>query len=231
MKRIATIVSMVIMCGFMSTELNAQKVKSFSGLVTFSIKYEGDIDPMRLANAPKERIYTIAGNNTKYTVSGQGFVQHVVNIGDSSQNLMIIDHPMQKLVIKKDREDFEEDFEYVDIKVVPSDETKTICGYACKRYDIEVKDLEKESEIKVICYTTEEIGVDENINFETPGLKGYPLYQEQHIGEIKIITEAVKVKKKKIKPAEFLIPSGFEIISYDDYMEAVRASQNSGGGE
>lgn len=231
MKRIATVVSIMIMCGFMSTELNAQKVKSFTGLVTFSIKYEGDIDPMKLANAPKEKIYTIAGNNTKYTINGQGFVQHVVTIGDSSQSLIIVDHPMQKLVIKKDKEDFEEDLEYVNIKVVPSDETKVICGYTCKRYDLIVEDLEKESEMKVICYTTEEIGINENINFETPGLKGYPLYQEQQVGEVKIITEATVVKKKKVNPAEFLIPSGFEVVSYDDYIEAVRASQNSGGNE
>ncbi|HOF15473.1 MAG TPA: hypothetical protein PLF32_02810 [Bacteroidales bacterium] len=221
MKRITVTVLMVIFC-FTSINSMAQKKKEFAGTVTFSIKYEGDIDPQKLANAPTSLTYLVAGNNTKLTINGQGYVQHVVSLGDSSQELTIIDHPMQQLIIKKSKEDFEEEREYLKYTITPSDETKTICGYVCKRYDVSIENIEDDSETKIICFTTEEIGQDERINFDVPGLKGYPLYQEQMIGDIKIINEAVEVKKKKIKPVEFLMPANFTVITYDEYIEAVR---------
>ncbi len=226
MKRITILVFTIIYC-FTTINTIAQKKKEFAGIVKFNIKYEGEIDPQKLATAPTSLSFTIAGNNTKITINGQGFVQHIVSLGDSSQELTIIDHPMQQIVIKKSKENFDEEKEYLKYTIIPSDETKTICNYVCKRYDLIIEDIEKESETKMIYFTTEEIGRDENINFSTPGLKGYPLYQEQIIGNIKIIYEAVEVKKKKIKPAEFLLPANFQVITYDEYIEAVNAAREN----
>lgn len=228
MKRIL-IVLIAIMCGIGSQDVMAQKKKKgFSGTVKFSIKYEGEIDPQTLANLPTEFNYMVYDNNTKLTIDAGGFFQYVVSVGDSSQENTIIDHPMQKLVIKKSKEDFDEELSVLKYTVVPSDETKVICGYTCKRYDVTVENIEEGGEQKKIFYTTEEIGLDERINFDTPGLKGYTLYQEDLIGEIKIIYEATEVKKKKISPAEFLMPAGYQVLTYDQYIEAMRANRDGG---
>ena len=49
MKRITVTVLMVIF--FLHLLIRWHKRKEFAGTVTFSIKYEGDIDPQKLANA------------------------------------------------------------------------------------------------------------------------------------------------------------------------------------
>lgn len=225
MKRII-VVLIAIVCGMSSQNLMAQKNKAFSGTIKFSVKYEGEIDPQILANAPTELNFMVFGNNTKLIIEGDGYFQYVVSIGDSSQENTIVDHPMQKIIVKKMKENFDEEQEMLKYTVVSSEETKVICGYTCKRYDITIENIEEGGERKMVCYTTEEIGLDERINFDTPGLKGYPLYQEELIGELKVINEATEVKKKKINPAEFLLPTGFQVYTYDEYIAAVKAARS-----
>lgn len=225
MKRII-VVLIAIIFGMGSQNLMAQKNKAFAGTIKFSVKYEGEIDPQILANAPTELNFMVLGNNTKLIIDGGGYFQYVVSIGDSSQENTIVDHPMQKIIIKKTKENFDEEQEMLKYTVVSSEETKVICGYTCKRYDVTIENIEEGGERKMVCYTTEEIGLDERINFDTPGLKGYVLYQEELIGELKVINEATEVKKKKINLAEFLLPTGFQVYTYDEYIAAMKAARS-----
>lgn len=223
---------MAVVCFMNVTDIMAQKKKSFQGTVKFSIKYEGDIDPQELANAPTEASYMIAGNNTKISRDLGGAFRYDITVGDSGTMILLFDIPTQKIAVAITKEEMQEAQANIKFTVTPSTETKVICGYTCKKYDITVGNIENESEQKMVVYTTEEIGLNEKINLDIPGLKGYPLYQEQGNEKVKVITEAVEVKKKKISPAEFMIPEGYQKMTQEEFQEFVEKMQSGGqGGE
>lgn len=231
MKKIAIVcLGAALMC--MGGKTMAQKTKSFSGSIKFEIKYEGDFEPQQLANAPREVNKVIFGNFTKTTqlLGGGGVVRHQIDMLDSM--LILIDAATEKVAIgipiKKKDEGEESEKNY---KIVKRTDTKNICGYECQGYDINitVKD-EDEEEDKIVTYTmytTTEIGIDSNINKNSiPGLQGYPLYTSQPAGENKtVISQAVEVKKKKINPIEFSIPSNYKYYTIEQWNEYIRAMQ------
>jgi len=209
-------------------ELKAQKTKEFAGTVKFVVKSQSEEESQKSVNDSNVITYIILGNNTKTTIPHQGYTENRLSFGDSAQEWTILDTPTEIIVVKKTKEDFDEEKETIKLTVTPLDETKVICGYTCKRYDLKFENLENGKETTIICFTTEEIGVDERINFDSPGLKGYTLYQEI-IGEKgKIIVEAIEVKKKKISPAEFLMPANAKVMTYSEFIEAINAQQNQG---
>ena len=235
MKRIsiAALVALTCLCG---GKAMAQKGKAFTGTVKFDIKYEGDFEPKQLARAPKERIVTISGNFIRTTHDLGGAFMYQIDMVDSV--IQLWDLPMEKSAVtipsrKKDKEEPDKR-NYV---IQKRSDSKEICGYNCQGYDIivtvkneEDEDDEEETEerkITIVVYTTEEIGVDSNINCHfIPGLQGYPLYQEQPAGDgKKVISEAVEVKKKKINAIEFAIPANYKYYTPEKWKEHIRELQ------
>ena len=226
MKRIIIIFIAAICCMNMSN-LMAQKKKAFNGTVKFSIKYEGDLDPQALAKAPTEVNYLIFENNTKVTQDLGGAFRHVITVGDSGKTILLFDIPGQKMAVVISKAENEEQRQGLTYDIVEGSDTKEICGFVCKRYDITITNIEEDKQHKMFVYTTDKIGLDEKIKFDIPGLKGYPLYQETENNGIKTIYEAVEVKKKKVSSAEFLIPEGYQTMTLDEFQELLK---NAGGG-
>ena len=231
MKKIAVIclsAAMLAVCG----KTMAQKTKTFAGSIKFEIKYEGDFEPQQLANAPREVDKVVFGNYTKTTqmLGGGGAVRHQIDMTDSM--LILIDAGTEKVAIgipvKKKDESEESEKNY---KIVKRADTKNICGFECQGYDINItvkdEDEEEEKTITYTMYTTTEIGIDSNINKNSiPGLQGYPLYTSQPAGENKtVISQAIEVKKKKINPIEFSIPSNYKYYTIEQWNEYVRSMQ------
>ena len=243
MKRTTVIVfcALVCLCG---GKVMAQKNKAFTGSVKFAVKYEGDFEPQQLAKLPTESEWLISGNFKRTTRDLGGAFMHQIDMVDSVVQLW--DLPMEKSAvsiptpIKKDTNDGKKNY-----VINKRNDTKNICGYDCQGYDIVVTvknddedededDEDEEAEPKtdtITVYTTMEIGLDSNINCHfAPGLQGYPLYQEQPAGEgKKVISEAVEVKKKKINPIEFSIPSNYKYYTVEQWKAHVRELQGGGG--
>jgi hypothetical protein len=197
-----------VLCIFTAVDVNAQKSKAFAGTVKFSVKYEGDTDPQK--HVPYEFVYTILGNRQK--ISNQGFSQ--ITDGDAVTVTVLLEIPGNKMGYVAKKEDVEESFAVKKFTYTKGEETKTICGYVCTRYDITVFDIEEDEEAKAILYTTTEIGDGNNINaLSFPGLTGYPLYIEEDEDGVKTIHEAIEIKKAKIKSVDFMIPSDYTIYS------------------
>lgn len=213
-----------------SSNLMAQKKKTFSGTVKFSIEYKGDFPAEQLANAPKENTETVRGNFTRSSQNLGGAFRHTINLVDST--IILLDLPIEKMAVSIPASTTEENLENVIFDIKKRTDTKTICGFVCQGYDIAIfpKDAEEEDDdedddeeksdtVKILVYTTEEIGIDENINRSScPGLKGYALYQEQHLdGNKTIITQAVEVKKKKISEFDFMIPANYNYYTLEAF--------------
>jgi len=207
---------------------SAQKSKSFAGTVKISIRYEGNTNPRD--HAPVETVYTILGNKQK-VVMPQASMTQILD-GDAVRVTALFDIPGYKSGYRMEKEEFEEKMERYKYTYTKKGDTMTVCGYLCTRYDVSIYDAEEDEETTVILYTTTEIGENSNINvFEFPGLTGFPLYRESESKGVKTIVKAVEVKpSKKVKPVDFLTPSGYKM--FPNQMEWIMFIQAAfGGGE
>ena len=224
MKKIFSIsvIAAFALCMFANVQVNAQKVK-FAGTVKIAVKYEGDTDPQK--HVPAEAVFTIFGNKVK--LSQQVYTQ--ILDGDAGTVTILLDFPGNRVGYVIPKEDFLEKQSTVKFTYTKSDETKTICGYVCTRYDITAYDIEEDEETKIVAYTTTEIGENTNINaFEYPGLTGFPLYTEVESDGVKAIQEIIEVKKTKVKAVDFLVPSDYKMLTKEEYQELMQ--QLMGGG-
>jgi hypothetical protein len=208
MKKSFSILVVVAVAMFNVLAVNAQKSDSFAGTVKFSVKYEGDINPKD--HTPHEEVYTIFGNKLKAI---RPPYQVLIFDGNTVTATVLYDIPINKCGYKASKEYIEADQETKNYTYKKSEETKTICGYVCTRYDVTIYDTEDETEETGFIYTTTEIGESSDINaFDYPGLTGFPLYQEMVENGAKTIKEAIEVKPTKVKSMDFLIPSGNKMI-------------------
>ena len=148
MKRIIIIFIAAICCMNMSN-LMAQKKKAFNGTVKFSIKYEGDLDPQALAKAPTEVNYLIFENNPKVTKDLGGAFRHVITVGDSGKTILLFDIPGQKMAVVISKAENEEQRQGLTYDIVEGSDTKEICGFVCKRYDITITNIEADNQQKM----------------------------------------------------------------------------------
>jgi len=225
MKKIFSIsvIAAFALCMFANVQVNAQKVK-FAGTVKIAVRYEGDTDPQKHVSG--EVAFTIFGNKMK--LSQQGYTR-ILN-GDAGTITILLDIPGNKVGYVVSKEDILERQSAVKYTYTKGDDTKTICGYVCTRYDITAYDIEEDEENKVVAYTTTEIGDNADINtFEYPGLTGYPLYIEIENNGVKAIQEVVEVKKTKVKAVDFLVPSGYKMLTKEEYQELIQQLMGGGG--
>jgi len=187
---------------------DAQKASSFAGTVKFSVKYEGNTNPKD--HIPHDEVYTIFGNKIKIVIPPW---ETQILDGDAIKATILYDFPGNKCGYTVSKEYFETEQEKNNYTYVKREETKTICGYVCTRYDVTIYDTENDEETKAIVYTTTEIGASSDINaFEYPGLTGFPLYSEVESKGVKTIEEAILVKPTKVKALDFLVPTGYKMF-------------------
>ncbi|MDR1459462.1 MAG: hypothetical protein LBI60_04545 [Bacteroidales bacterium] len=228
MKKLFSICVVAVLCIFTAMEVNAQKSKSFAGTIKFSVKYEGDIDPQK--HVPTEFVLSIFGNKQKISIPEQYFQQ--IMDGDAVTSTVLLDIPGNRMGYVVKKEVIDENFSTKKYTYTKSEETKTICGYVCTRYDVTIFDVEEDEETKAVVYTSTEVGENNNINsLSFPGLAGYPLYIEEEDDGIKQIQEAIEIKKTKIKAVEFLIPNDYTLYDSQEEFQAKIQEVFGGGGE
>ena len=216
MKKLMSILTVAVVCNALIYSSFAQKTP-FAGTVKFEQKYEGNINPQK--HIPIEATYTIFENKTKVTLF-MGVNVFIIQDGDALVRTVLIDIPQGRIGLTDSKEEVDEELLMKKFTYAERDDTKTICGYECKGYDVtcivmsdDDDDEDEATEIKTIVYTTQEIGKDNNINaFDYPGLSGFPLYTETEADGVKTIVQAKEVKKSKVKATDFLIPSDYKML-------------------
>lgn len=222
MKKVVAVLTIATICTAVSYKALAQKAP-FAGTVKFEVKYEGDIDPQK--HIPYEISSTVFENKTKQTIF-IGINIYVIQDGDALIQTVLIDHPQDRIGYVDDREAVEDKLLSKKFTYAEREDTKTICGYECKGYDVtcivynddeDDDEADDKTEIKWIVYTTKEIGKDNNINaFDFPRLSGFPLYMECEVDGVKTISQAKEVKPSKVKAIDFLVPSNYKMKEGND---------------
>ncbi len=221
MKKI-TILTLVLtmMLGFSATA--KKKPTGFAGTISFSIKYEGrELSSDEEAQMPnKQMVYYTANKTMTKIITPMGYYKTVMDY-TTNKTTVIIEMMGQSMYGSFDKDEFKKEGEKdPEITVNKLDATKTIAGYKCKKAEIITKKDEKE--VKIIVYYAEDL-IPFNKEEEYKDINGTILETEIVIGEgdeeLTMITTATEVKKGKVKPVEFLQPSGATELTKEQLMQ------------
>jgi len=129
----------------------------------------------------------------------------VVMDGSANKMLMMMDHAMtgKKYMLNDIKKS---DEEKKDFTVVASDETKTILGYECKKYDITT--MQQGTEVKMAVYTSDKIiAKSQQAAKFGDTMKGYPMFMEikmnQMGADIIVKMEVTDIKEEEVAEAKF----------------------------
>ncbi|MDR1346505.1 MAG: hypothetical protein LBK03_07390 [Bacteroidales bacterium] len=204
--------------------LTAAAQKPFQGTVKSKVSVEGTTDPNILANIPESSETIILGNKSKMVYElGGGASQIIIQDGDFKIMYVIIEVPgMGKYYIKTIKEDLEKKHALLKYDFSYEEEYKTIVGYNCQKVVITITNLEDDETETLIVYVTKDPAFSDGGNFfQTPGLKGYPMYSESKKtldddSEITIIEETTElIPNKKLKVLDFYLPSDAKDLKQD----------------
>lgn len=201
--------------------------KPFAGTITFETTAPNCTDPNVAAElAEATKTIKLLGNSTRTDVGQMGYT--LITNGDYKSMTTIIDIPgYGKYYFEKEGAELEKAFETIKMDYEYTEETKSICGYECKKVNAKMTNLETDEESTFVFWVTDALQTGDAINFLTaPGLKGYPLSSEQtqeiNGEEILLVETATAVTpSKKVKVGDFLRPA--DAINIKDASADVKA--------
>ena len=204
----------LMVIALMICTLGAFAQKPFAGKITFEMSAEGSTDPSFAAELAEQTVeYTVMGNCIRMEVS-TGIDIITISDGNNKTYTVIFGIPgYGKYYVQQTEEDVQKRLAYNKYDYKYTAETKTICGYNCKKVVVTVTDLESDEVESETLWVTTELGLGDDISFyQYPGLKGYVLCTEtkkEINGEkITVIQTATKiVSDKNVKATQFLLPS------------------------
>ncbi|HOZ29282.1 MAG TPA: DUF4412 domain-containing protein [Bacteroidales bacterium] len=194
----------------------AKKVKSFGGIITYDITYEGEgIDATTLAQLPSQLVVSINGNKIRNEQISPLYSMSSISNFDDGSTIVLIDMMGMKIAVNQSKEEMEKNLAEAGIKdpeIKILDETKVIAGYNCKKAEVTT------GEDVVEVYFTDELIVPAGINDQN-GFKGINglLMQYTVNQQGMIMTMTVKeIKKAKVKSGMFVIPDDYEIKTAEE---------------
>ncbi|HLV69765.1 MAG TPA: hypothetical protein VKY34_03595 [Xanthomarina sp.] len=133
---------------------------------------------------------------------------------DNNQMLMTLNNQMLgKKYVLKSMEPSEEDLE--NITVTKGDETKTILGYECQEYNVEVN--KDGVVVKMDIFTSDKLSaLSQQSTMMGADIKGFPMYLTMNMNQmgmnLTITQEATEIKKEAVPDAKFDMtpPEGYE---------------------
>ncbi len=222
MKKLTSI--LFILTLILSTvSVNAQKkTKPFTGTISFNIAFEGrELDPNEKAQMPTE-IKTYYGKDNMIRtdqVSAMGTVSSISNT-KTFETMVLFDMMGQKMAVKSTKKEYDESIKDMKYDVTVTDETKTILEYNCKKAIVK-----NDKGTEMIVYYTDEINVP-NPNATNPAfkdIKGVALEYTQPTAdeELTLHLTAKEIKKGKVKKTMFTVPSGYKVITKEEFKSMI----------
>lgn len=209
----------ISICILLTFPMFSATAQSFEGVITYKISYDNLPEEMAAYESmlPKESISTIKGHMYKMEQpSSMGMNQVTIMDNEAESGILLMEMMGKKSAIvldKESREKFEEDQTEPEITYV--DETKDIAGYTCKKALIKLPDSKNSGSLEVY-YTDKILNLDMN---QVKGLKGFPLQYSTDAGQFIITMTAQSVEKKKISEEEFVVPEGYEHITFEQFQK------------
>ena len=195
--------------------------KKFRGILTVSYSYTG-MDAATIAQLPKSKTLMVYDNLSKeQTNYGPVLMEQILN-GDAKTISILLDQMGDKKYLKFTTEESKQLADKVtDIKIIYTEETKSIAGYTCKKAIVTSKN-EDGITISDTVFYSEELG-NEALNWGSKfeGLKGMPMQYKVTQDELVITVMVTEVKKGKVKDTDFLIPSDYVEFSAEEKQQMI----------
>jgi GLPGLI family protein len=191
----------------------AQKSTAFQGTITYAITFEGEMDAMSKAQMPTEmkQMYKDTKVRTEQ-ISSMGTTVILSDVVSKSTSILF-DMMGTKMAITQTKEDIDNAMkDAVEPKITETAETKTICGYNCKKAIVEYEDTKMD-----IYYTTDIEFADANALSMYKGIKGILMEYGQAANGVSMKFVAKEVKKGKIKDTMYAIPSDYQIMTQEQF--------------
>jgi len=194
----------------------AKKVKTFTGIVTYDITYEGeDIDEATKAQLPTQIVVSMKGPKVRNEQVSAFYSMASISDLAAGSAIILIDAMGMKIAVNQTKEDIDKnkaEAGLVEPEIKFLDETKVIAGYKCKKAEV----ITGEDVVEI--YYTEEIAVPAGMN-DNNGFKGINgmLMQYTINQQGMVMTMTVKsVVKGKVGSGLFVIPDDYEIKTMEE---------------
>lgn len=208
-------------CAIFSLSISAQKSsKPFTGVLEFSIEYEGNWDPVALSTAPRFFTINVGENHTRTTFNTQGVVfETIMNTLDSTMTILInamgerMYAKIPKLVILEKLDERSKP------KIEYTSESMNIAGFTAQKAIYTVTD-EFGEETQYEVWFTRQIGKPSmNFGQQFHGLDGFPVQYTIQTEQGKVIYQLKSAKPKKFKTLDFLVPTDYKEVDYKQFQE------------
>ncbi len=209
-KNIKTLFAITLMSVFSFAALSQTP---FSGIIKYKISTEGrELSAQEKAQMPSEQTLYISGSLIKTeNITAMGGVSTIVDTATGS-TILLYDMMGQKIAFKGEKNDTTEE-KLLEPEIKELDESKTILGYKCKKYEIKLENGTIEA------FITNDIDVKDPMLSSMKGIKGFMMEFSQTSKEDEdlilnyIVTE---INKGKVKKSIFKIPKGYEVKTFED---------------
>lgn len=218
------LLSIIFACIFLWTGCNnsAKDEGSFSeGVITYAAEPVNEDDPMA-AFAPSKMTVKFKNNNSSAQMSaGIGALDaSFVSDLETHSFTQIIRLFSDKYFVVQNEAEIKKENESFDLDIEPTNETKVIAGYTCKKAIVHQKG---ESPADFDIYYTTDLKI-ENSNFSNPYYKldGVLMeYRMKKFGlEMKFTTTSIT--KEKVDDAVFQIPENYEQITQEALLNKLK---------
>jgi len=212
----------VVMALLVSFAVSAQKKeKTFAGSIKYTITYE-DLDPQYKGQVPTEMITYVKDGKVRADQISPMYTMSAISLEDGGA-IVLFDVMGQKLAMQQTKEDIEkakaEAKESGDLKedsepvVEKTDETKTIAGYKCTKYNVTTDGETME------VFVTEEIPMPANYyeSSQVKGVKGVPMQYSMNTQGMNMTMTAKEVKKGGVNNSMFMITDDYQKVTAEEF--------------
>ncbi|GAO44182.1 hypothetical protein FPE01S_03_02200 [Flavihumibacter petaseus NBRC 106054] len=204
---------------------NAQKKVSDITIVYDAVINTGTAEP-KLADAFDGATTTVYLKGSLSRSEMTSALANFTTIHDSRTGAAVVLQEIggQKLLIRMTADDWKDkNRKYEGITFTPTDETKQLAGYKCRKAVAKMKD----GGTFTVYYTDEIVPENNDYNSQFANLKGLPLEYELIQGKLTIRYVVSQVSLNPVPVAKFDIPkSGYRELSYEES----KKGRKGGGG-
>lgn len=202
----------------------AQAQKSFKeGTITYTVEYDLPPDQQAMvAMLPTEYKVSFKGDMSIFKMDMGMFATQQVYNQSSKEILSLTDVPMQskKVAVKMNSEQGQkmQDLQYgeKDYEIKETTETKLINGYNCKKYIMNDKIANEQSDV----WVTTDVKLPTNI-LTSNYLKivGVPVQFSTNARGLKSKMTLKEVKEETVADINFNVPSGYETLTFEELLK------------
>ncbi|MFL9485246.1 hypothetical protein ACI6Q2_20860 [Chitinophagaceae bacterium LWZ2-11] len=206
------IILIIIVVSCMQIHVQAQQRVIAECTVNYAVFVDSlkDKDLQQVMKQSSKTVY-IKGNNSRTDLVSQGFSQSIIFDKTTSTAVILRELGNNKFMTRlTDSQWIKENKKYEGLLITPTNESKTILGYDCKKADIMLKD----SSTFYVFYATAIAPSVKDYEYQFKDIPGFVLeYEMPEKNGKKVLYTAIKVNLSPVPVSRFNIPtSGYRML-------------------